>query len=164
VTPLDETAAPLVLPSAPPPALPEGAVRQTLDLLREKEARLLEILADYPTEALVGTLVACSVLYYRAEAGKNPRVRSFVDALHYISTCFSVGYANIFPVTQAGKLIAAFVMLFGPALSSRGLEPPASLTPQPDTNEQRGPTRNTSLLLADIAHKLDAILAELRRR
>jgi hypothetical protein len=34
-----------------------------------------------------------------------------------------VGYANVFPVTQAGKAIASAVMMVGPALSARALTP-----------------------------------------
>ena len=48
------------------------------------------------------------------------------DALHYISTCLSVGYARIFPVTQVGKLVATIVMAIGPSLSGwviRGTHP-----------------------------------------
>jgi voltage-gated potassium channel len=52
----------------------------------------------------------------------NPSVKTYWDALHYVSTSLSVGYANIFPVTQAGKAIGAVVQMLGPALSARALE------------------------------------------
>src|SRR3954449_3020835 len=61
-------------------------------------------------------------LFYWAEAGANPMVRSYWDGLHYISTALSVGYANIFPVTALGKAIGAVVMTIGPALSARALD------------------------------------------
>jgi voltage-gated potassium channel len=104
-----------------------------------------------PSEEL-GMLVSWgAAAFYWAEAGTNPGVRSYWDALHYIATSLSVGYANIFPVTALGKVIGAVVMSVGPALSARVLEqpgPPAS------------PVDGTTVLAA----KLDAILAELRRQ
>jgi hypothetical protein len=103
-----------------------------------------------PSEEL-GMLVSWgAAAFYWAEAGANPNVRTYWDALHYIATSLSVGYANIFPVTALGKVIGAVVMSVGPALSARVLEQPAP---------QASPDEGTALLAA----KLDAILAELRR-
>ena len=85
-----------------------------------------------------------------AESGANPNVRTYWDALHYIATSLSVGYANVFPVTALGKAIGAIVMTVGPALSARALDH------VPRAGEDGGGTA----LLGD---KLDAILAELRR-
>jgi hypothetical protein len=104
-----------------------------------------------PSEEL-GMLVSWgAAAFYWAEAGANPNVRTYWDALHYIATSLSVGYANIFPVTALGKVIGAVVMSVGPALSARVLDQPASAPPSAD--------ESTALL----AGKLDAILAELRR-
>ena len=89
--------------------------------------------------------------FYWAEAGANPSVRTYWDALHYISTSLSVGYANIFPVTALGKAIGAVVMTVGPALSARVLDQPG-----PPTSQESG--------TAALAAKLDAILVELRRQ
>ena len=105
-----------------------------------------------PSEEL-GLLVGWgAAAFYWAEAGANPMVRSYWDALHYISTALSVGYANLFPVTALGKAIGAVVMTIGPAMSARALDQnrPAAESPAAD---------GTALLAA----KLDAILAELRR-
>src|ERR1700759_4818584 len=82
-----------------------------------------------PSEEL-GLLVSWgAAAFYWAEAGANPMVRSYWDALHYVATALSVGYANIFPVTAVGKAIGAVVMTVGPALSARALDqggaPPA---------------------------------------
>jgi hypothetical protein len=102
-----------------------------------------------PSEEL-GLLVTWgAALFYWAESGANPMVRSYWDALHYVATALSVGYANIFPVTPLGKAIGAAVMTVGPALSSRALD--QATRPADDGG--------TAILAA----KLDAILAELRR-
>jgi voltage-gated potassium channel len=104
-----------------------------------------------PSEEL-GMLVSWgAAAFYWAEAGANPGVRTYWDALHYIATSLSVGYANIFPVTALGKAIGAVVMTVGPALSARVLEQPGP-PPSPETGT------------AVLAAKLDAILIELRRQ
>ena len=73
-------------------------------------------------EELTQFVCTAAALFYVAEEGHNPAVRTYFDALHYVSTSLSVGYANIFPVTQAGKAIGAVVQMVGPALSSKALD------------------------------------------
>jgi hypothetical protein len=105
-----------------------------------------------PAEEL-GLLVGwASALFYWAEAGENPAVRTYWDAVHYVATSLSVGYANIFPVTAVGKAVGAVVMMVGPALSARVLDPPRSDSPAAGVDT------------APIVERLDAILAELRRQ
>ena len=105
-----------------------------------------------PSEEL-GLLVSWgAALFYWAESGANPAVRSYWDGLHYVSTALSVGYANIFPVTPLGKMIGAVVMTVGPALSARALD-----------QARGGSTDGDSGGTAVLAEKLDAILAELRK-
>jgi voltage-gated potassium channel len=90
------------------------------------------------TEELTDFVCAAAILFLCAEEGHNPSVRTYWDALHYVSTSLSVGYANIFPATQAGRAIGAVVQMLGPALSSRALD-----TDRPD--------------------RMDEVLAELRK-
>jgi hypothetical protein len=107
-----------------------------------------------PSEEL-GLLVSWgAAAFYWAEAGTNPAVRSYWDALHYVATALSVGYANVFPVTALGKAIGAVVMTIGPALSARALDQPTARAGDPPAED------GTAVL----AGKLDAILAELRRQ
>jgi hypothetical protein len=105
--------------------------------------------AATPGEELAALVAWGAAVFYWAEAGANPAVRSYWDAAHYIATSLSVGYANIFPVTALGKAIGAVVMMVGPALSARAL----------DQSQARGDDGGAALL----AGKLDEILAELRR-
>jgi hypothetical protein len=108
------------------------------------------VAAASPAEEL-GLLVGwASALFYWAEAGENPAVRTYWDAVHYVATSLSVGYANIFPVTAVGKAVGAVVMMVGPALSARALE--------------TEPRSAGATELTPIVDRLDAILAELRRR
>ncbi|MGZ6125852.1 MAG: ion channel [Myxococcales bacterium] len=73
-------------------------------------------------EELTDFVCSAAALFLSVEEGRNPAVRTYWDALHYVSTSLSVGYANIHPVTQAGKLLGAVVQMVGPALSSRALD------------------------------------------
>ena len=88
--------------------------------------------AQSPAETLASFTAWAAGLFYLAEQGENPAVRTYWDAFHYIATSLSVGYANVFPVTQAGKIIGAVVMMVGPALSARALDAPAGPSATPD--------------------------------
>lgn len=92
---------------------------------------LREGLLRDPLDSLAAVVLGGSYLFYLAEKGKNPRCESYWDALLFISTCLSVGYADVFAKTDAGKAIASFVMTIGPALSGAALDPPASEKPEP---------------------------------
>jgi voltage-gated potassium channel len=114
-----------------------------------------------PFDALMVTVAGGAFLFYLAEKGKNPKVRSYVDALVFLSTCVSVGYADIFAVTPAGKAIASAVMTFGPALSG------GIFDARREPERPAGDANAAADLLAIqrvIVDKLDAILGELKAR
>ena len=77
-----------------------------------------------PLEAAYGFLGSAAVAFYYAEKDVNPKVNTYIDAFHYIATCASVGYADIFAMTQTGKAIAALVMVVGPSIADRSLNRP----------------------------------------
>ncbi len=132
--------APLPASPAPPPAQTPasqdwmqtwlGVSRQDVlgtvqSLLAQKdglEARMLDWVESNPLDASLEFLGVAALLFYQAEKGVNPRIQSYVDSFYYISTCASVGYADIFAVTQTGRVIAALVMIVGPALAARSLD------------------------------------------
>jgi hypothetical protein len=95
------------------------------DKKNEFEQRLLDQVESHPLDSAVAFLAAASAGFYAAEKGVNPKVKTYIDAFYYISTCASVGYADIFAATQTGRAIAAFVMIVGPALAARSLDRPA---------------------------------------
>jgi hypothetical protein len=132
--------------------IPSSRVIDVLKLALAKqddlETALVEWLTRQPIKSLAGFLLATSAAFYLAEHKVNPKIKTFVDAVYYISTCLSVGYADIFAQTQSGKLIATLVMTLGPALTGRALDLPEK--PEPASTE--------------VLDRLDAILAELRRR
>lgn len=117
---------------------------------------LRELVARDPFDATVVTVLGGAFLFYVAEKGQNPKVTSYWDALVFVSTCLSVGYADVFARTPAGKAIASALMTVGPAMSGALLDPPAEAAPKDDTAEKLLAVQNI------IAGKLDAILGELR--
>jgi voltage-gated potassium channel len=104
-----------------------------------------------PAEELSTFVSGAAALFFWAEEGYNDGITSYWDALHYISTSLSVGYANVFPVTQLGKTIGTVVQMIGPALSARAL----------DSADKPDSAGNDN---AAVVARLDAILEELRRQ
>lgn len=121
--------------------------------LRWKD-QVTDYAVDHPAEALFCVVTGGALVFYLAEKPVNERVRTYGDALHYISTCLSVGYANVFPQTQTGKLVATIVMAIGPALTSWVLE--GRLV----ARQAEGPP--APLDLGPVVERLDMILQELR--
>lgn len=117
-----------------------------------KEGLRAAVAAD-PFDATVVTVLGGAFLFYVAEKGRNPKVQTYWDALVFVSTCLSVGYADVFARTPAGKAIASAMMTLGPAMSGSIFDGP---TPGRSTDER------VVELQAAIAAKLDAILVELR--
>lgn len=90
------------------------------------EGRFLDWAESNPMESAFGFLGAAAAAFYAAERVENPKINTFIDAFYYIATCASVGYADVFAVTQTGKAIASMVMVIGPGLADRALNRPVS--------------------------------------
>jgi len=122
------------------------------------KGELRSAIARDPFDATVATVLGGAFLFYVAEKDHNPKVQSYWDALVFISTCLSVGYADVFARTPAGKAIASAVMTFGPAMSGALLDGPAT-----GEGQTKAETPDEVLeVQRAIADKLDAILAELK--
>jgi voltage-gated potassium channel len=121
-----------------------------------KESLKTAVTSD-PFDATVVTVLGGAFLFYVAEKGNNPKVETYWDALVFISTCLSVGYADVFARTPAGKAIASAVMTLGPAMSGAILDPTVAKSP----GEKQVPDELFKVQHA-IVDKLDAILVELR--
>ena len=88
------------------------------------ERQLLDMVEANPLDAAVTFIAAASYAFYVAEKDVNPKVKTYVDAFYYVATSASVGYADIFAMTQTGRAIASLVMIVGPALAARSLDRP----------------------------------------
>ncbi len=128
------------------------AMRTLIAQRGEIEAEIVERLTVRPMESLAGFLLGASAAFYLAERGVNPKINTFVDALYYISTCLSVGYADVFAQTQTGRAVATLAMTIGPSLASNSLERPGNALPASVQGQET------------MIERLDAILDELRSR
>lgn len=110
--------------------------------------------AKEPATATVKLVLTATFLFFAAERGKNPKIRSLYDALVYVSTNISVGYCDILARTPLGKLIGSALMTYGPSLATRALDPPSN---------EVAPAASDAAL-HELGLKLDAILEELTRQ
>jgi len=119
------------------------------------KSALRESVAKDPLDALVVTVLGGSFLFYLAEKDENPKCATYWDALVYVSTCLSVGYADIFARTDAGKAIATAIMTVGPAMAAKALDAPSA--------QQDEDAKKALAVQQAMVDKLDAILVELRK-
>ncbi len=123
---------------------------------------LKDAVAKDPFDATVVTVLGGAFLFYLAEKDTNPKVKSYWDALVFISTCLSVGYADVFARTPAGKAIATAVMTVGPALSGAIFDgPAAAAAPEAISERTAGELLQVQRVIVE---KLDAIVGLLQQR
>lgn len=64
-----------------------------------------------------GIIVVLAYVFYLLEHPSNPKVASYLDALWWaVTTCTTVGYGDIIPITTIGRLLGITMMIFGTAL------------------------------------------------
>ncbi|EKF85251.1 potassium channel family protein [Methanobacterium formicicum] len=67
----------------------------------------------------VVVLLVCSVGFFLLETGVNPEVTTYEDSLWYvIQTITTVGYGDVVPITQWGRLIGVIAMISAIGISS----------------------------------------------
>ncbi|WP_321423491.1 ion channel [uncultured Methanobacterium sp.] len=67
----------------------------------------------------VVVLLVCSVGFFLLENGVNPEVTTYEDSLWYvIQTITTVGYGDVVPITQWGRLIGVIAMISAIGISS----------------------------------------------
>lgn len=130
-----------------------------VEALQRWKNALLDHAVDNPLEAMLMVWTGAAMVFYLAEKEANEEVRSYGDALHYVATCFNVGYANIYPVTQVGRMVAALVMVMGPALVAWQLEGRLVRREREATEAAAAPAGPD---FTPVVAKLDAILEELK--
>lgn len=67
---------------------------------------------------LGNSLIALSsALLYHFEKGINPKISTWLDTIWWaVATVTTVGYGDVSPVTDIGKIIGIFMMIIGTAL------------------------------------------------
>lgn len=136
-------------------ALAQAATKQ-LDDNFDIERWSQEMFNDEPFTKLVALVGFGAALFYKAEAGQNPKVNSYWDALVYVSTCLSVGYGDIFPHTPLGKAIGSVIMTVGPAMANKAFDGSARVRDKQAAEQKE--------LQLELLGTMKDILAELRKR
>jgi hypothetical protein len=109
-----------------------------------------------PMGSVLAAVLGGAWLFYKAEVGHNPKVKTYYDALVYVSTNLSVGYSDIFARTSRGKAIGTALMTYGPAMTANIFNEPNTMTAPPPT-----PPDPNALTSKDVVDRLDRILAVL---
>lgn len=87
------------------------------ELGQERRTALLRRRINYILVVTLGLIVLCAALTLAVEEDGDGSIDSYGDALWWaVTTVTTVGYGDTFPVTAAGRGIAAFLMLSGIAL------------------------------------------------
>jgi voltage-gated potassium channel len=83
-------------------------------LMRYSELPLVsETLTNLTSFSVLVWLLAGG-MFFGFERGTNPNVKSIEDSLWWsLTTLSTVGYGDLYPVTQGGRLVAAATMVFG---------------------------------------------------
>lgn len=122
------------------------------DLFTKAKTALRASYDREPMDTVAATVALGALVFFRAERGTNPKVRSYWDALVYVSTNLSVGYCDIVAMTPAGKAVGSAIMTWGPSMAAGMLGP---------TRAEREGTAPTD---ARVVERLDRILTLLEER
>ena len=122
--------------------------------------------AKDPMGSVLATVLGGAWMFYKAERGHNPKVKSYYDALVYVSTNLSVGYSDIYAKTPRGKAIGSALMTYGPAMAAKIFDTPTTLTTpttpaEPPTAPPPVPAPAAAASSQAVLEKLDRILAVL---
>ncbi|MEA2752907.1 MAG: voltage-gated potassium channel [Myxococcales bacterium] len=122
-----------------------------------------------PMGSVLAAVLGGAWMFYKAEHGHNPKVKSYYDALVYVSTNLSVGYSDIFAKTARGKAIGTALMTYGPAMAAKIFDTPTGagapvVAPTPvvvsaATAAAPVPASAAPIGSKDILDRLDRILA-----
>ncbi len=117
-------------------------------------------LANDPLDALIVTCLGGAWLFYVAEKDVNPKVKNFWDALVFVTTSLSVGYASMFAMTTAGKAIASALMTIGPAMAAKALDAPSGIAAKQAAETAALLEKDTAAKIA-LTERLDALVSKL---
>ena len=129
------------------------------DALDRFKGGVREGFAKDPMGSVLATVLGGAWLFYKAERGHNPKVKSYYDALVYVSTNLSVGYSDIFAKTPRGKAIGTALMTYGPAMAAKIFDTPTAPVAAPTAPAATIPTTTPLAGSKEVLDRLDRILA-----
>lgn len=123
------------------------------------KATVRDKLVGDPMGNVLTTVLLGGVLFYEAEKGHNPAVKSMEDALLFVATSLTSTSNDLSPSTERGKLITTALRTAGPSLAFSMLNPPPATAP---ALPAAAPSSADAELQKRLLDKLDAILTELK--
>jgi len=119
------------------------------------------------TPILITVWLAASYGYYELEAGVNPHVKTFADALLYsFTTASTLGYGTVSPVTPEGKVLTgALIFMSIGLLGFASAQLTAKLLPQRDElADLKATVIRQSQLLQEVNSRLESVTGMLEQR
>jgi len=119
------------------------------------------------TPILITVWLAASYGYYELEAGVNPHVKTFADALLYsFTTASTLGYGAVSPVTPEGKVLTgALIFMSIGLLGFASAQLTAKLLPQRDElADLKATVDRQSQLLQEVNSRLESVTGILEQR
>jgi voltage-gated potassium channel len=98
--------------------------------------------------------------YYELEAGVNPHIQTFTDALYFaFVTASTVGYGDVTPVTPAGKVLTGALIFVGIGLLGfASAQVTTKLLPQQnDISDLKAAVDHQNQVLQQLASRVEAI-------
>lgn len=119
------------------------------------------------TPILITVWLAASYGYYELEAGVNPHVKTFADALLYsFTTASTLGYGTAGPVTPEGKVLTgALIFMSIGLLGFASAQLTAKLLPRTDElAELKATVDRQSQLIQEVHSRLESVSGMLEQR
>ncbi len=119
------------------------------------------------TPILITVWLAASYGYYELEAGVNPHVKTFADALLYsFTTASTLGYGAVSPVTPEGKVLTgALIFMSIGLLGFASAQLTAKLLPRRDElADLKATVDRQSQLLQEVNSRLESVTGILEQR
>jgi len=119
------------------------------------------------TPILITVWLAASYGYYELEAGVNPHIKTFADALLYsFTTASTLGYGAVSPVTPEGKVLTgALIFMSIGLLGFASAQLTAKLLPRRDElADLKATVDRQSQLLQEVNSRLESVTGILEQR
>jgi len=119
------------------------------------------------TPILITMWLAASYGYYELEAGVNPHIKTFADALLYsFTTASTLGYGAFSPVTAEGKVLTgALIFMSIGLLGFASAQLTAKLLPKSDElADLKATVDRQSQLLQEVKSRLESVTEMLEQR